>query len=135
MREKEKLLVTSNFSFSHSVFKGLVLQTRKNQGLLGKGVMGNCPLSTECKKYNILISLPTYPRLKCWVGKGQTNDFLAWAWLAKPKAIVIVYQLFRPCHAFTEITEKKTRKSANHSLQSISMRFKKGPWKQKYIFS
>ena len=35
--EKEKLLVTSNFSFSCSVFKRLVLQTRKNQGLLGKG--------------------------------------------------------------------------------------------------
>ena len=35
--------------------------------------------------------------------------FLAWAWLAKPKAIVIVYQLFRPCHAFTEISEKKKR--------------------------
>ena len=28
LREKEKLLVTNNFSFSHSVFKGLVLQTR-----------------------------------------------------------------------------------------------------------
>ena len=34
----EKLLVTSNFSFSHSVFKRLVLQTRKNQGLFGKGL-------------------------------------------------------------------------------------------------
>ena len=33
---KEKLLVTSNFSFSHSVFKRPILQTRKNQGLLGK---------------------------------------------------------------------------------------------------
>ena len=39
MWEKEKLLVTSNFSFSHSVFKRLVLQTRKNQGLFGKGLM------------------------------------------------------------------------------------------------
>ena len=39
MREKEKLLTTSNFSFSHIVFKGLVLQTRKNQGLFGKGLM------------------------------------------------------------------------------------------------
>ena len=29
--EKEKLLVTSNFSFSHSVFKRHVLQTRENQ--------------------------------------------------------------------------------------------------------
>ena len=36
--EKEKLLITSNFSFSHSVFKWLVLQTRKNRGLFGKGL-------------------------------------------------------------------------------------------------
>ena len=32
----EKLLVTSNFSFSHNVFKRLVPQTRKNKGLFGK---------------------------------------------------------------------------------------------------
>ena len=38
MWEKEKLLITSNFSFSHSVFKRLILQTRKNQGLFGKGL-------------------------------------------------------------------------------------------------
>ena len=37
--EKEKLLVTSNFSFSHCVFKRLVQQTHKNQGLFGKGLM------------------------------------------------------------------------------------------------
>ena len=37
--EKEKLLVTSNFSFSDSVFNRLVLQTFKNQGLFGKGLM------------------------------------------------------------------------------------------------
>ena len=36
--EKEKLLVTSNFFFSHSVFKRFVLQTRKNQVLFGKGL-------------------------------------------------------------------------------------------------
>ena len=36
--EKEKLLVTSNFSFSQSVFKRLVLQTCKNQGLFWKGL-------------------------------------------------------------------------------------------------
>ena len=36
--EKEKLLVTSNFSFSYSVFKRLVLQTCENQGLFGKGL-------------------------------------------------------------------------------------------------
>ena len=32
----EKLLVRSNFSFSHSVLKRLVLQTLINQGLFGK---------------------------------------------------------------------------------------------------
>ena len=37
--DKEKLLVTSNFSFSQSVFKTLVLQTRKNQGFFGKGLI------------------------------------------------------------------------------------------------
>ena len=38
LREKEKLLVTSNFSFSHRVFRRLVLQTCKKQGLFGKGL-------------------------------------------------------------------------------------------------
>ena len=38
MWEKKKLLVTSNFFFSHSVFKRLVLQTRQYQGLFGKGL-------------------------------------------------------------------------------------------------
>ena len=36
--EKKKLLIMSNSFFFHSVFKSLVLQTRKNQGLFGKGV-------------------------------------------------------------------------------------------------
>ena len=38
--EKEKLLVMSNFSFSHSVFKILALQTCINQGLFGKVIVG-----------------------------------------------------------------------------------------------
>ena len=38
MWENEKLLIMSNFSFSYSVFKRRVLQTRKNQGLFGKGL-------------------------------------------------------------------------------------------------
>ena len=37
--EKEKLLVTSNFSFSRCVFKRLLLQTPKNHGLFGKGLI------------------------------------------------------------------------------------------------
>ena len=55
---KEKLFVTSNFSFSCSVFKRLVLQTRKNQGLFGKGLMNNifpsCPTSTNGASLNSL---------------------------------------------------------------------------------
>ena len=39
--KKEKLLVTSNFSFSHGVFKRLLLQTHENQGLFGKWLMIN----------------------------------------------------------------------------------------------
>ena len=34
--ENENMLVTSNFSFSHSVYKRLKLQTRNNQGFFGK---------------------------------------------------------------------------------------------------
>ena len=40
--EKEKLLITSNFSFSHNVFKCLGLQTRNKQGLFGKGLHPLC---------------------------------------------------------------------------------------------
>ena len=36
--EKEKLLVKSNFSFSHSVFKILALSTHKSKGLCEKKV-------------------------------------------------------------------------------------------------
>ena len=38
VKKKGKLLVTSNFSFSHSVFKRPVLKTPKNQGLFGNGL-------------------------------------------------------------------------------------------------
>ena len=36
--EKEKLLVTSNFSYSHSVFKRLVSQGRQKVSLCGNGL-------------------------------------------------------------------------------------------------
>ena len=36
--EKEKLLVRSNFSFSHSVFKRLVSQGRQKVSLCGNGL-------------------------------------------------------------------------------------------------
>ena len=46
--EKEKLLLTSNFSFSHGVFKRLVLQIHKNKGLFGKGLK-KVKIYFECK--------------------------------------------------------------------------------------
>ena len=56
LREKEKLLVTSNFSFPHSVFKRLVMQTRKNQGLFGKGLTlyQTLPTVNNPEKENII---------------------------------------------------------------------------------
>ena len=46
MWEKEKMLVTSNFSFSHSIFKRPILQTSKNQGLFGKE-LNQCTWTNE----------------------------------------------------------------------------------------
>ena len=36
--EKGEMLVIINFSFSHSVFKSLILQTHENKGFFGKGL-------------------------------------------------------------------------------------------------
>ena len=52
--EKKKLLVTSDFFFSHSVFKRLVLQTHKNQGLFGKGLKNCYLLNKDNFMYNAL---------------------------------------------------------------------------------
>ena len=47
--EKEKLLVTSNFSFSHSVFKRLVSQGRQKVSLCGNGLKS--PFIYDSKPY------------------------------------------------------------------------------------
>ena len=61
--EKEKLLITSNFSFSHSVFKRLRLQTRKNQGLFGKG-LNKCSSLILRKNYlNIYLHFLLLPTM------------------------------------------------------------------------
>ena len=58
--EKEKLLVTSNFSFSHNVFKRRLLQTCNNQGLFGKGLKWKVDwikrkhLRHSCRRDNIV---------------------------------------------------------------------------------
>ena len=46
--------VTSNFSFSHSVFKRLVLQTRKNKGLFWERV-NSIPEGTSCDSSKLRV--------------------------------------------------------------------------------
>ena len=53
---KEKLLVTSNFSFTNSVFERLVLQTCKNHGMFGKLLIRDflgCCRSRMCMIMNV----------------------------------------------------------------------------------
>ena len=74
-REKEKLLITSNFSFSHSVFKSLVLQTRKNRGLSGKGLIwckGAKPqVFNPFQKQALVFTCLKYKSFENTVGKGE----------------------------------------------------------------
>ena len=51
---KEKLPVTINFSFSHSVFKRLVLQTRENQGLFAKWLNFKMYIPMTNKNYIVI---------------------------------------------------------------------------------
>ena len=51
---EEKLHIKSSFYFSHSIFKRLELQTRKNQGLFGKGLMHFCDVFYEARHHLIM---------------------------------------------------------------------------------
>ena len=74
MCEKEKLLVTCNFSFSPSVFKSLVLHTRDNQGLFGKGLKR----LIDCMVFNavfnsitIVLGWPVHLSMLSWSSFNQ----------------------------------------------------------------
>ena len=69
---KVKLLVSSNFSFSHSVFKRLVLQTRKNKGLFVKGLMVYNELDTMSIKPFVKKGLNTFVKK---IDSCQTAQF------------------------------------------------------------
>ena len=73
MWEKEKLLVTSNFSFSHSVFKRLVSQGRQKVSLCGNGLK-KLIVAPHKRRYYIL------------------NRFLK-----SPMEATILFAGFRPC--------------------------------------
>ena len=57
LQENEKMLITSNFSFSHSVFKKLVLQTRKNKGLFWKELT---PCNESVDLFPLFLCLQIY---------------------------------------------------------------------------
>ena len=75
LREKEKLLITSNFSFSNSVFKRPFLQTRENQGLFGKGLSNsyvtfpNPRLSNSSGSFFLDPEKKKTLRKQCWKGR------------------------------------------------------------------
>ena len=60
--ENGRMLVTSNNSFSHSVFKRLVLQTNKNKG----------PYSQTILKDNLCLLLQDFCKFEC----NTTSDWL-----------------------------------------------------------
>ena len=53
--EKEKLLVMSNFSFSHSVFKRLVSQRRQKVSLCGNGLTHNASFLGEISTFENIM--------------------------------------------------------------------------------
>ena len=67
--EKEKLLIMSNFFFSCSVFKRVVLQTRENQGLFGKRLR-------TTRRYVLKLHGLCSQKLMLRVEKGFKNGFM-----------------------------------------------------------
>ena len=67
---KEKLLVMSKFSFSHSVFKRLALQTCKNQDLYRKRLKGS-KHSGKRRNCFFFFSPSVFKRLVLQTGKNK----------------------------------------------------------------
>ena len=78
----------SNFSFYHSVFKKLVLQRRKNQGLFGKELN---PLLLERRLYLIQRDR-RYPSLPNTT--GHDNNYVVTHELESENAFPCIYDAF-----------------------------------------
>ena len=75
--EKVKLLITSNFFFSHSGFRRLVLQTHKNQGLFGKGlILYQTPFGFTPVIKQLLITFLENEKPEFFFELGQVKDFV-----------------------------------------------------------
>ena len=69
--EKEKLFVTSYFSFTHSVFKRLQLQTHKNMRSFGKG--SKAFVNENSNVADMMISV--FKRVENIVGKAENTGY------------------------------------------------------------
>ena len=75
MWEKEKLLVMSNFSFSHSVFQRAVLQTRKKKNTKKQGIVWERLKFYVCQ--GMMLDLPhgfVNLSIKCIFMESQLGD-------------------------------------------------------------
>ena len=122
------MLLTSNFSFSHSVFKRLVLQTGKNQSLFRKGLNKNVQLSLCC--LNGFFYHDVKIILKSWSGQVR--------WLLSEVKVDFTSQIARGCRNYgyadtmilrsilqpremENLSEKKKMTKPNHIVWSIDL--------------
>ena len=95
--EKEKLLTTSNSSFSHSVFKGLVLQTCTNQGLFGKGLneIFECSKNTIiCQRQGRKHGEKRFPAFPLSLTLSSTPRSLVGILIFSYELLQLIYQFF-----------------------------------------
>ena len=104
--EKEKLLVTSIFYFSHSVFKRLVLQTCKIQVLFGKELYHTCPLikaACHINKFKLdTLYIVTGDDITFTLKISLFSSIMLFAYLGKISNSMYGYpQIYRTCHELT----------------------------------
>ena len=122
---KEKLLVTSNFSFFHSVFKRRILQTSKNKDLKTggrwfRGLMiviatGFIPPSS--------ISIVVIWERSQWLGKNierSTGFFLCFFFFSKSRKHGWVHWLLR--HNWNNVENIVTHHAINQSVNQVRWR-------------
>ena len=71
---KEKLVVTSNFSFFYSVLKRLELQTRKNKDLFGKYQKETRKRGAEDHQNNFDIAIASFHRRILRFSRTTANE-------------------------------------------------------------
>ena len=113
--DKEKLFVTSNFSFSHSVFKRLVSQGRQKVSLCGNGL--NLDNSNILSFGKVLIEEKT--------------------WLEKVESLVKMYRLFWSWAFQTNFSEGKIchfRPFPNKSVLAVGVFWKYCGKNRNYLY-